>query len=302
MSTQVADATAVAADPRTRVAKADARHIARRRKRARGTAARAVAAVLMTLLFLGPIIWMVTTAFKVTTQAFTQTPTFFFSPTMDNFRAVLTDQTFVRAIFTSFFVALLSTIFTLILGAGIAYPLARFKVPGKSHLAFWILSLRIVPPIVVIVPLFLLLRNIGLTGSVWSMVLLYTYANLPLTVWLMRGFFAELPREIEDAALVDGSSRMRMFVDIVIPLVTPGLVATGLLAFIFSWNEFLFANILAGADNRTAPVSLTQYVTPTSIDWTQIMAAGTVVMLPVWIIALCVQRYLVRGLTLGAVK
>jgi ABC-type glycerol-3-phosphate transport system permease component len=295
MSTQAVPAPAAAAQT-------DERHRARRRKRNRSLALRVLAAGAMTLLFMAPILWMVTTAFKLTREAFTRSPTWFFTPTLDNFRAVLGDAAFRDALMTSFFVAFLSTLATLALGAGIAYPLARFRVPGKQHLAFWILSLRIVPPIVVIVPLFLLLRNVGLTGSVWSMVLIYTYMNLPLTVWLMRGFFADLPIEIEEAAMVDGSSRTRTFFEIVVPLVLPGLVATGLLAFIFSWNEFLFANILAGADNRTAPVSLTQYVTPTSIDWTQIMAAGTVVILPVWIIALSVQRYLVRGLTMGAVK
>ena len=126
--------------------------------------------------------------------------------------------------------------------------------------------------------------------------------NLPLTVWLLRGFFADMPREIEEASFVDGASRLRTFVGVTLPLTAPGLIATGLLCFIFAWNEFLFANILTGADTHTAPVGLTEYVTPVSVEWNKIMAAGTLVVLPVWIGALSVQRFLVRGLTLGAVK
>ncbi len=126
--------------------------------------------------------------------------------------------------------------------------------------------------------------------------------NLPLTVWLLRGFFADLPKEIEEASFVDGAGRLRSFITVTLPLAVPGIVATGLLGFIFAWNEFLFANILTGAATRTAPVALTEYVTPVSVEWNKIMAAGTLVVLPVWLAALSVQRYLVRGLTLGAVK
>jgi ABC-type glycerol-3-phosphate transport system permease component len=275
---------------------------ARRQRQRRLTAARALAAAVLTLLFLGPILWMVSTAFKVGNDAFSATPKIFVSPTFDNFRSVFSKSQFGSALATSIFTATSSTILALLLGAGIAYPLARRRVRGQQHLAFWILSLRIVPPIVVIIPLFLLLRDVGLTGSVWSLVVIYTYMNLPLTVWLLRGFFADLPAEIEEASFVDGASRLRSFFGITLPLALPGVVATALLAFIFAWNEFLFANILTGANTRTAPVGLTEYVTPVSVEWTNIMAAGTLVVLPVWLGALAAQRYLVRGLTLGAVK
>jgi ABC-type glycerol-3-phosphate transport system permease component len=275
---------------------------ARERRRRRLSLVRAVVAAFVTLLFMGPILWMVSTAFKVGNQAFSSTPTFFFTPTLDNFREVFTKNAFGSALTTSLFTATTSTILALVLGAGIAYPLARGRVRGQQHLAFWILSLRIIPPIVVIIPLFLMLRTVGLTGSVWSLVVVYTYMNLPLTVWLLRGFFADLPVEIEEASFVDGASRLRSFFGVTVPLAAPGIVATALLAFIFAWNEFLFANILTGADTRTAPVGLTAYVTPTNVEWSHIMAAGTLVVLPVWIGALAAQRYLVRGLTMGAVK
>jgi ABC-type glycerol-3-phosphate transport system permease component len=223
-------------------------------------------------------------------------------PSLENFRLILSQNDFGRALATSLFVTTTSTLLCLAVGASIAYPLARVRMRGQKHIAFWILSLRIIPPIATIIPLFLMLRAVGLTGSVWSLVLVYTYMNLPLTIWLLRGFFADLPIEIEEAAFVDGASRLRTFFNVTLPLSVPGLIATGLLCFIFAWNEFLFANILTGANTRTAPVGLTEYVTPVSIEWNKIMAAGTLVVLPVWIGALSVQRYLVRGLTLGAVK
>jgi ABC-type glycerol-3-phosphate transport system permease component len=265
-------------------------------------AVRGLAALLVTAMFFAPIYWMIMTAFKTGNEAFSSIPTLFAWPNLENFRLVFTQNNFGLALGTSVFVASLSTLLCLIIGASVAYPLARVKIRGQKHLAFWILSLRIIPPIAVIIPLFLLLRTVGLTGSIWSLVIVYTFMNLPLTIWLLRGFFSDLPQEIEEASFVDGAGRLRTFIGITLPLTVPGLIATGLLCFIFAWNEFLFANILTGAATRTAPVGLTEYVTPVSVEWNKIMAAGTLVVLPVWIGALAVQRYLVRGLTLGAVK
>jgi ABC-type glycerol-3-phosphate transport system permease component len=266
------------------------------------TALRAVVAAVVTLIFFAPIYWMIMTAFKTGNEAFSAVPALISWPSLDSFRLVFERNSFALALATSLFVSVTSTILCLMLGAGIAYPLARLNIRGQKHIAFWILSLRIIPPIVVIIPLFLLLRSVALTGSAWSLVVMYTYMNLPLTVWLLRGFFADLPKEIEEASFVDGAGRLRSFITITLPLAVPGIVATGLLGFIFAWNEFLFANILTGAATRTAPVALTEYVTPVSVEWNKIMAAGTLVVLPVWLTALSVQRYLVRGLTLGAVK
>ena len=266
-------------------------------------AIQAACAIAVTLIFLGPIVWMISTALKTGNEAFSAIPSLLFVPTLVNFVHVFAESSFAGALTTSAFTASVSTVLALVLGAGIAYPLARQKQGAvQQQLAMWILSLRILPPIVVIIPLFLLLRAVGLTGTIWALVIIYTYMNLPLTVWLLRGFFADLPVEIEEASFVDGASRMRSFVGITLPLVLPGVISTALLAFIFAWNEFLFANILTGATTRTAPVALTEYVNPVSIEWNNIMAAGTLVVLPVWLGALFVQRYLVRGMTFGAVK
>ncbi|MGA2496047.1 MAG: carbohydrate ABC transporter permease [Roseiarcus sp.] len=251
---------------------------------------------------MAPILWMVSTALKTGNQAFSATPQILVAPTLENFVHVFTASAFGSALTISAFAAAVSTLLALVIGAGVAYPLARRPGAVQQQVAFWILSLRILPPIVIIIPLFLLFRSVGLTGTVWSLIILYTFMNLPLTIWLLRGFFADLPVEIEEAAYVDGASKLRTFLSVTLPLTLPGAISTGLLAFIFAWNEFLFANVLTDASTRTAPVALTEFVNPVSIEWNNIMSAGTLVVLPVWIFALAVQRYLVRGMTMGAVK
>ena len=263
---------------------------------------RLVLGVLVTIIFIFPVVWMIATGFKTGNQAFSNSTSFFFKPSLDNYREVLFKSDFKSAIMTSLRAVLISVVLTVLLASGIAYPMARFPSKGMNRLSSWIISLRIVPPIVTIIPLFLLLRTIKLTGSIWSLVLVYTFMNMPLAVWLLRGFFKEVPREIEEAAEIDGLNARRIFFLIVLPLSAPGVVATALLSFVFAWNDFLFANILSGATTRTATVGLTEFVTPVGTAWTTIMAAGTLVVIPVWVAALFAQKYLVRGLTMGSVK
>ncbi len=257
---------------------------------------------LALLIFLFPIFWMVLTSFKTTAQSFTSVPVLFFTPTLENYREVLLERGFVSYIRNSVVVGVVSTLLTLALAVTIAYPLARYPLRGGRQIASWILSLRIIPPIVSVVPLYIIFSYGGLIDRFPALIVMYTFMNLPLAVWMIRGFFAEIPRELEEAALVDGSTPLGSFFRIALPLVAPGLVATGMLALIFCWNEFLFANVLTAARTRTAPVGLTEYATPVSVLWTQIMAAGTVVVVPVLTVGVVIQRFLVRGLALGAVK
>lgn len=273
------------------------------RRRGNGLqAVRAIVGGIVTFLFIAPILWMVTTAFKTGNQAFSTDIQWFFTPTLSNFEQVINGTGFTYALINSLQVSIISSVVALLLASGIAYPIARFDFKGKSKLAGIILSLRIVPPIVTIIPLFLLMSTIGLNGSLLSIILLHIFMNLPLAVWLLRGFYEDVPKELEEAAQLDGLGHFSTFFRIVLPLAAPGVAATGLLCFVFSWNEFLFANILSNASSQTVTVALTQYVTPVGTQWTQIMAAGTLVAVPVWIAALAAQKYLVRGLTLGAVK
>lgn len=267
-----------------------------------GVAARLVVALVATLAFVAPVLWMISTAFKTGNQAFSTPPTIFFTPTFDNFRQVLGGSAFSFALINSLQVSIISSLLAVILGSGIAYPMARYPMRGQKQIKSWILSLRIVPPVVTIIPLFLMMRAIHLNGTLLSIIILHTFMNLPLAVWLLQGFFADVPKEIEEAAQIDGLGGFATFIRIVLPLAMPGVASTALLSYVFSWNEFLFANILSGASTRTATVALTEFVTPVGTDWTKIMAAGVVVITPVVLAAIAAQRYLVRGLSFGAVK
>ncbi|HEU4387024.1 MAG TPA: carbohydrate ABC transporter permease, partial [Blastocatellia bacterium] len=186
-----------------------------------------------------------------------------------------------------------------------AYALARFKLPGRlsERLSFWIASTRMLPPIVTIVPLFLMIRDAHLLDTIFSLVVVYAGFNLPFVVWMMRGFFEEVPREIEEAAVMDGDSRLGALRRVLLPLVTPGLAATAVFCLVTCWNEFLFALILTQTDaSITLPVAIAGQVTQYEIRWGAMSAAGVTAIVPVLIFAFAVQRYLVRGLSLGAVK
>lgn len=274
----------------------------RRRRNTGYVGLRAVVALAVTFVFIAPILWMITTAFKTGNQAFSSEVQWFFTPTLDNFATILNGSTFSYALLNSVQVSVISSVVAILLASGIAYPLARFKFKGSSGLAGAILSLRIVPPIVTIIPLFLVMTTIGLNGTLISIIILHVFMNLPLAVWLLRGFFEDVPMEIEEAAQLDGLGHLSIFFRIVLPLAMPGVAATALLSFLFSWNEFLFASILSNANSQTVTVALTQYVTPVGTQWTVIMAAGTLVGIPVWIAAISAQKFLVRGLSFGAVK
>jgi len=258
--------------------------------------------IIAMLIFIFPIYWMVLTSLKNQTDAFTAVPKWFFSVTYDNYKTVLLERDFLKYLLNSFYVSLISTILAVLLGSGIAYPFARYKLAGSKNILTWILTLRIVPPIVTIMPIYLLFSKMNLLDTYISLIAMYTFMNLPLAVWLLYGFFKEVPGEIEESALVDGCNRFTAFFKVIFPIVGPGLVSAGLLSFIFAWNEFLFANVLSGPNVRTAPVGLNEYATPVSVLWGQIAAAGTLIIMPIAIITIALQRKMVRGLTMGAVK
>ncbi|WP_276353774.1 carbohydrate ABC transporter permease [Cohnella caldifontis] len=274
----------------------------RQHRSSSGLAAQYAIVIFAMLIFIFPIVWMVLTSLKTQNDAFTAVPKWLFSATWDNYRAVLVDRDFSRFLLNSFWVSAVSTVIAIILGCGIAYPFARYNLKGGKNILTWILTLRIIPPIVSILPIYLVFSKLGLLDSYTSLVLMYTFMNLPLATWLLYGFFKDVPGEIEESALVDGSNRFTAFFRVIFPIIGPGLVSAGLLSFIFAWNEFLFANILSGPHVRTAPVGLNEYATPVSVLWGQIAAAGTMIIVPIAIITLILQRKMVSGLTMGAVK
>jgi multiple sugar transport system permease protein len=253
-----------------------------------------------------PVYWMLTISLKNEVDQFATPPKWFgFAPTLTHYYDAFLSRSFGKYLATSSTVAVLSTLCAVILGTLAAYGLARFRLRAKldRRLSLWILSTRMFPPIVTAVPLFLLMRDLRLLNTIPALVIVYTALNLPFVVWMMRGFFKELPRELEEAAMVDGDSRLGALVRVILPLVTPGLAATAVFCLIVSWNEFLLALVLTQTDAAmTLPVGIAGRVTQYEIKWGVMSAAGVVAMIPILVFAMAVQRYLVRGLSLGAVK
>ncbi len=258
------------------------------------------------LVAITPVYWMVTISLKSEVDQFAIPPRWIdFTPTLAHYRDAFFERSFGRYLLTSGVVAVSSTLLAVTIGTLAAYALARLRLPWRldKRLALWILSTRMFPPIVTVIPLFLMMRDIRLLDTTASLIIVYTAFNLPFVVWMMRGFFAELPRELEEAAMVDGDSRLGALVRVILPLVVPGLAATAVFCLIVSWNEFLFALVLTQTDAAmTLPVGIAGRVTQYEIKWGVMSAAGVVAMLPILVFAMAVQRYLVRGLSLGAVK
>jgi len=258
-------------------------------------------AALALALALAPVYWLVTISIKKELDQFAYPPLWWnFAPTLEHYRDAFGARSFGRFLANSALVAAGSTLAALLLGVPAAYGLARFR---WERLSFWILSTRMLPPIVTIVPLFLMLREARLLNSLLGLGLLYTAFNLPFVIWMMRGFFDEVPVELEEAARLDGDSRLGALVRVVLPIVRPGLAATAVFCAIVAWNEFLFALILTQTEAAaTLPVGIASRVTQYEIKWGAMSAAGVVAMAPVLAFAAAAQKYLVRGLSLGAVK
>jgi multiple sugar transport system permease protein len=249
---------------------------------------------------------MLTISVKTEVDQFASPPRWLdFSPTLAHYTDAFSARSFGSFLLTSAIVAALSTLCAMTTGTLAAYSLARFRLRADLNrkLSLWILSTRMFPPIVTAVPLFLMMRDLRLLDSIASLVVVYTAFNLPFVVWMMMGFFRELPRELEEAAMIDGDSRLGALRRIVLPLAAPGLAATAVFCLIVSWNEFLLALVLTQTEAAmTLPVGIAGRVTQYEIKWGVMSAAGVVAMMPILIFALAVQKYLVRGLSLGSVK
>ena len=255
---------------------------------------------------LAPVYWMFTISLKSEIDQFATPPPWFdFTPTLEHYYDAFVTRSFGQYLITSAVVAVISTLCALVLGTFAAYSLARFRLPYNldRRLSLWILSTRMFPAIVTAVPLFLMMRDLRLLNTKAALIIVYTAFNLPFVVWMMRGFFDEVPRDLEEAALVDGDSRMGALFRVVLPLVAPGLAATAVFCLIVSWNEFLFALVLTQTDaSMTLPVGIAGRVTQYEIKWGVMSAAASVAIVPILVFALALQKYLVRGLSMGAVK
>ena len=273
---------------------------------------RAILLVLVGLFFLFPIAWVFLMSWQTNSEILRIPPSLFFSPTAQNYAALISGKLqsasgtleiqFMNNLWNSFVLSACSVLLALLLGVPAAYAFARFKFRLGEDIAFTLLSFRFAPPLLVLLPLALYFQDIGLNDTYIGLIWIYQLICLPLVLWIVRGYFEDISPDIEHAYRVDGHSWLATFLKIAIPLARPGIAAAALLAFIFAWNNFVFALVLASADKQPVTVGALAFVTASGIQYGQIAAATVLSVLPTLVLALCAQRYLVEGLSLGAVK
>lgn len=298
---------------------------------------RAVVAIVICVVFLIPVVWMLMTAFKPQKDVITVPPKVFFTPSLEGFvnlfyqrsalpqsqmaeyqqrtdlslpdqvalgegQVVIGPSQYVSRLQNSLIIAAGSTIAAVVLGMLAAYAFSRFRIRGQADLLFFILSTRMLPPVVVTIPIFLMYRQLGLYDTHLGLIILYTVFNLSLSVWLLKGFIDEIPREYEEAALVDGYSRWQAFRKIVLPQAITGIAATTVFCLIFAWNEYAFALMLTSNNARTAPPSIPSALGVAGIEWSAIAAGSLLFLIPVVIVVFSLRNYLLRGITFGAIR
>lgn len=262
----------------------------------------ALGLTVVVIFTLFPFFWMVSASFKTQADILSSPPVWFFTPTLQNYAEIFADTKVSGAIINSLIVATCSTLLAVILGAPAAFALARYEFRGKSDLWFWFISNRMISPIVLALPVYLLAIQTGLLDTHLVLILIYLTFQLPIVVWIVTDQFKSIPADLEQAARLDGADQFTIFRKIYLPLGAPGIAVSAIFSFIFSWNELLYALVLTRRAVQTAPVVATSFMSGYELPWGKIMATGTVIVLPVTIFALIVSRHMVRGLTMGATK
>jgi multiple sugar transport system permease protein len=258
--------------------------------------------IAYTVIAIFPLYWLVTTSFKEPLQVFSVDPIGFFKPTLENYKTLFFNNAFPRYLLNSMLISLVAIAITLPVGACAGYVFARLPVPKKDTWFMTILSTRMAPPVAFAVPIYLLIVRLGLIDSHTGLIAVYVFMNLAFCTWMTKGFFEEVPPEIEEAALVDGCTPFGAFLKVAIPLTKGGLIATAILMFIFTWNEFFFASILTQNAAKTFTVHLTSFFGSRRILWGELAAASTIGSIIPIIFAVLTRHYMVRGLTMGMIK
>ncbi len=273
----------------------------RLRSRIAQLSANATIAIYLLAVLL-PLAWMALASLKTREQVAQLPPLLRFTPTLDNYREVFRESDFPRYFMNSVIVATSSTIVSVLLGFMAAYAFVRLRRKRNDGLLFWILTMRMVPPLAVLVPFFNMMSTLGLYDTRFGLALVYVTFNLPIATWLLLGYIEKIPKSVEEAAMTDGCSRLAAMRAIVLPLAAPGLFATAVICLLLSWNEFAFALNLTGENAKTLPVFLTAWDTQRGINWGPMTASALMVVTPVIVCAAIFQKWLVRGLTFGATK
>jgi len=259
--------------------------------------------LLLVILFcVFPFYWMVTTSLKTQLLALESPPVWLFEPTFANYTEVLGKDGVGRTLINSLIIAISTTVLAILLGCPAAYALARFEFRGKKELWFWFITNRMVSPIVLALPFFLIVRTIGLLDTHLVLILIYLTFNLPIVIWICTDQFRSIPFELNEAATLEGASPWRIFRSICLPLAMPGVAVSAIFSFIFSWNELMYALVLTRNEAKTAPAMAVSFMEGYNLPYGKIMATSTLIVIPVIIFALIASKHLVRGLTMGAVK
>jgi multiple sugar transport system permease protein len=260
------------------------------------------ALIVVVLVAVIPVAWLLLTSFKNPVDVYAIPPKLIYHPTSDNYVTLLFERNFLHYLLNSTIVSLSTTLVCVFLGSLYSYTLARVRFRVRNNVAFWVLSLRMLPPIAVILPYYLIFRQLKLLDNPLALITVYIVMNFPLVVWIMKGFFEEIPIEMEESGKIDGCSDIQTFFRIVVPMVRPGLAGTAVITMIFSWNEFMFALILTGERAKTLPVGVTGFVTFEGIKWGLLASGGIFIIAPILILSFIFQKHLIRGLTLGSIK
>jgi multiple sugar transport system permease protein len=249
-----------------------------------------------------PMVWVAISSFKPAADLTARGFSLSFVPTLEHYRFVFERQPFLLYVRNSVIVTGISTLTALLIGSLAAYSMSRFGTGGDG-LSFWVLSTRMAPPAVMIIPFFLIFQAMGMFNTWWALIVTSLMLNLSYIVWMLRDFFDEVPREIDDAAKVDGASRLQTMFLVIFPLARPGIIATTILAATFAWNEFLFSVVLTlNQASKTLPGAANDFVTGYEVNWGALFASGVMIVIPIVVFTCIVQKHIVRGLTLGAVR
>ncbi len=257
---------------------------------------------LIMLVCVFPFYWMVTTSLKTQIVALESPPVWLFEPTLNNYREALFEDGVFRTLLNSLIIAVCTTVLALCLGIPAAFALARFEFRGKKDLWFWFITNRMISPIVLALPFFLIARNLGMLDLHITLILIYLTFNLPIVIWICTDQFRSIPYDLDEAARLEGASQFTILSRICLPLAMPGVAVSAIFSFIFSWNELMFGLVLTRTTAKTAPAMAVSFMEGYNLPYGKIMATSTLIVIPVLIFALLASKQLVRGLTMGAVK
>jgi multiple sugar transport system permease protein len=248
-----------------------------------------------------PILWLLVSSFKTRYQTLLVPPEIVFKPTTEAYEKIISGG-MLKAFRNSLKIAFTDIVLALVFSIPAAYSLARFKTKFNENIGFWFLSIRMAPAFGVIVPIYIVIRHLRLLDTTWAVNIAHLLINLPFAIWLLKGYFEELPIEIEESGLIDGATRFQVLMRIVLPTSMPMIVSVAILTFMFSWNEFLFVFILTSTEGVTVPVQVAALAGSMTFDWPLMCAVSIGAMIPAFIFVFAIQKYIVRGLTLGAIK